>query len=153
MRTPRELTFDIALAKIQSLSVFLRKVVVRAQLFVNYYILKHPEGLTNDFSQQNFWCSVCRLVNGNITSNNFAQKYSPRIPHLEEMWNELNNIEAISMRVELDGLKNYAQVLSTACETIATCYNNYYVEIFENIISNYFIYMLRNAFSVSYCLE
>ncbi|KAI7908316.1 uncharacterized protein BX663DRAFT_557456 [Cokeromyces recurvatus] len=40
-------------------------------------------------------------------------------------------------------LKNYGQSLSTACETVATTYNNYYVENFENIISNYFIYTLR----------
>ncbi|KAI7904418.1 uncharacterized protein BX663DRAFT_550801 [Cokeromyces recurvatus] len=77
----------------------------------------------------------------------FTQKYSPQIPFLEETWTELNNIEGVSLRIEVEGLKNYGQVLSTACETVSTCYNNYYVENFENIVSNYFIYILRGAFS------
>ncbi|KAI8073508.1 uncharacterized protein B0P05DRAFT_580265 [Gilbertella persicaria] len=61
----------------------------------------------------------------------FAQKYSYHIPHLHETWDEH---------------KNYGQVLSTACETIATCYNNYYIENSENIISNYLIYKMRTSF-------
>ncbi|KAI7899815.1 uncharacterized protein BX663DRAFT_563531 [Cokeromyces recurvatus] len=48
-----------------------------------------------------------------------------------------------SLFVPENRLKNYGQFLPTACETIATTYNNYYVENFENIICNYFIYTLR----------
>ncbi|KAI7899455.1 uncharacterized protein BX663DRAFT_441175 [Cokeromyces recurvatus] len=77
----------------------------------------------------------------------FTQKYSPQIPFFEETWTELNNIEGVSLRIEVEGLKNYGQVLFTACETVSTCYNNYYMENFENIVSNYFIYMLHGAFS------
>ncbi|EPB92469.1 hypothetical protein HMPREF1544_00767 [Mucor circinelloides 1006PhL] len=40
-----------------------------------------------------------------------------------------------SLFVSENGLKNYGQSLSTACETIATTYSNYYIENFENIIS------------------
>ncbi|KAI7903138.1 uncharacterized protein BX663DRAFT_568118 [Cokeromyces recurvatus] len=39
-----------------------------------------------------------------------------------------------SLFVPENRLKNYGQFLPTACETIATTYNNYYVENFENII-------------------
>lgn len=80
----------------------------------------------------------------------FAQKYSRTIPQLNETWNELQNSDNIDLRVNIQGLKNYGQALSDACETVATCYNNYYIENFENIISNYFIYKLRSSFDVSY---
>ncbi|KAI7900005.1 uncharacterized protein BX663DRAFT_172057 [Cokeromyces recurvatus] len=76
----------------------------------------------------------------------FAQKYFQHIPHLHETWDELNNFNNIDLLVETQGIKNYGQVLLTACEAIATCYNNYYIENFENIISNYFIYKLRSSF-------
>ncbi|GAA5808492.1 hypothetical protein MFLAVUS_001883 [Mucor flavus] len=51
-----------------------------------------------------------------------------------------------SLFVPKNGLKNYGQSLSAACETVATTYNNYYTENFENIICNYFIYALRIKF-------
>ncbi|KAI7898094.1 uncharacterized protein BX663DRAFT_443775, partial [Cokeromyces recurvatus] len=51
-----------------------------------------------------------------------------------------------SLFVPENRLKSYEQSLSTACETVATTYNNYYVENFENIICNYFIYTLRTKY-------
>ncbi|RCH89815.1 hypothetical protein CU097_010872 [Rhizopus azygosporus] len=51
-----------------------------------------------------------------------------------------------SLFVEENGLRNYGQSLSTACETVTTSYNNYYIENFENIICNYFIYSLRRKY-------
>ncbi|KAL0073156.1 hypothetical protein F4703DRAFT_1721494, partial [Phycomyces blakesleeanus] len=52
----------------------------------------------------------------------------------------------VNLTVSLNGLKNYGAVVSSACMTIATTYNNYYVEKFENIIANYFIYITRTNF-------
>lgn len=54
-----------------------------------------------------------------------------------------------SLFVPENGLKNYGQSLSAACETVATTYNNYYIENFENIICNYFIYAVRTKYLVS----
>ena len=54
-----------------------------------------------------------------------------------------------SLFVSENGLKNYGQSLSTACETVATTYNNYYIENFENIIFNYFIYTLKTEYPVN----
>ncbi|KAI8077389.1 uncharacterized protein B0P05DRAFT_544838, partial [Gilbertella persicaria] len=59
IRTPDDNAFNVILEKIQGLSLFLREVIFKAQLFVNHYILKHPQGLSNEFFQQNFWYSVC----------------------------------------------------------------------------------------------
>ncbi|CEJ03335.1 hypothetical protein RMCBS344292_17321 [Rhizopus microsporus] len=50
------------LKKIKAISGFIREVILKAQLFVNYYILKHPNKLTNDFFEQNFWYIISRIV-------------------------------------------------------------------------------------------
>ncbi|KAG2209788.1 hypothetical protein INT47_001936 [Mucor saturninus] len=138
--------FNNTLNKIKSLSMFLRNVIYRAQLFINYYILKYPADLPNEFFQQNFWYSLCRLINENMSIESFKQKYISHIPHLEEIWTELSGLEGVSMLVKKEGLTNYGQVLASACENVATCYNNFYTENFENIVSNYFIYMIRAEF-------
>ncbi|KAI8078183.1 uncharacterized protein B0P05DRAFT_470570 [Gilbertella persicaria] len=109
-------------------------------------LIKLKKQSNNEFFQQNFWYSVCRLINGNMEIGEFVQKYSYHIPHLHETWDELNDSDDIDLLVKTQGIKNYGQVSSTACETIATCYNNYYIENFENTISNYFIYKLRTSF-------
>ncbi|KAL0087488.1 hypothetical protein J3Q64DRAFT_1638466, partial [Phycomyces blakesleeanus] len=56
----------------------------------------------------------------------------------------------VNLTVNLNGLKNYGAVVSSACKTIAITYNNYYVENFENIIANYFMYIKRTNFRVRY---
>lgn len=71
------------------------------------------------------------------------------MPFLAAMWNELNSFEGVNLTVARDGITNYGQVISSVCETIATSYNNYYIENFHNIIANYFIYMIIDAFPVS----
>ncbi|KAI7893257.1 uncharacterized protein EV154DRAFT_583715 [Mucor mucedo] len=76
----------------------------------------------------------------------FKQKYISHIPHLEEIWTELSGIEGVSMFVQKEGLTNYGQVIASACKNVATCYDNFYIENFENIVSNYFIYMIRAEF-------
>ncbi|KAI8329114.1 hypothetical protein BC941DRAFT_333663, partial [Chlamydoabsidia padenii] len=50
----------------------------------------------------------------------------------------------INILVPLNNLRNYDQIVSTACVTLATCYNNYYVENFESIVANYFINSIKN---------
>lgn len=146
--TVDEDVYNRALEKIKSLSTFLRKVVFKAQLFINFYILRRPNNLTNEFFQQNFWYSICRVVNENLSIAQLQSKY-PQILFLADTWTELHGIEGIDLSVKKDGLTNYGQVLSTACESIATCYNNYYIENFQDIIAKYFIYMVRTAFPVS----
>ncbi|KAI7892841.1 uncharacterized protein EV154DRAFT_537312 [Mucor mucedo] len=85
------------------------------------------------------------MVYQNLSVQNFQSQY-PLIPHLAEVWDELNGVEGVNLTVDKGNLTLYGQVVSSACESIATCYNNYYIENFENIIANYFIYMIRQAF-------
>ncbi|KAG2209822.1 hypothetical protein INT47_001971 [Mucor saturninus] len=88
---------------------------------------------------------VCRAVHQNLSVQNFQSQY-PLIPHLAKVWDEINGVEGVNLTVDKGNLTLYGQVVSSACESIATCYNNYYIENFENIIANIFIYMIRKAF-------
>ncbi|CEG82063.1 hypothetical protein RMATCC62417_16189 [Rhizopus microsporus] len=76
----------------------------------------------------------------------FQSKYA-HILHLADTWQELNSLDGENLTVAKEGLTNYGQVLSAACETIATSYNNYYIENFQNIVANYFIFMIKTVFS------
>lgn len=52
------------------LSSFLREVVYKAQLLVNYYISSNANNvsyLSNDIFDKNFWYRVCRFIYRNIT--------------------------------------------------------------------------------------
>lgn len=137
--------FEQPLSKIKSLSIFLRNVVFKAQIFVNYYILKHPQNLSNRIFEQNFWYSVCRVVYENLSTEDFQQQ-NPHMPFLANVWNELSGFEGVSLTVAENRISNYGQVVSSACETIATSYNNYYIENFHSVIANYFVYMIISAF-------
>ncbi|GAA5813805.1 hypothetical protein MFLAVUS_007292 [Mucor flavus] len=51
-----------ALKKVKDISSFVRKVLFKAQLFVNHFILQHPTKLINDFFDQNFWYTISRVI-------------------------------------------------------------------------------------------
>ncbi|GAA5810960.1 hypothetical protein MFLAVUS_004388 [Mucor flavus] len=44
-----------SLEKVKDISAFIRDVLFKAQLFVNFFILQHPTKLTNDFFDKFFW--------------------------------------------------------------------------------------------------
>lgn len=133
--------------KIILLSSFLREVVLKAQLFINYYILQGVSDLSTDLFDQTFWYRVCRVIYGRLTIENL-QGYYPRLQHIQTVYEELIQADGVNLTVNLNGLQNYGIVISSACKTIATTYNNYYVENFERIIANYFIYITRSEFRV-----
>ncbi|GAA5811153.1 hypothetical protein MFLAVUS_004583 [Mucor flavus] len=53
-----------SLEKVKDISGFIREVLFKAQLFVNFFILQHPPKLTNDFFDQNFWYTITRVIRG-----------------------------------------------------------------------------------------
>ncbi|KAG1140190.1 hypothetical protein G6F37_009310 [Rhizopus arrhizus] len=77
------------LLKIKVLSGFLGYVAFKAQIFVNYYILKavYKTSSVEDF-----------------------QKQSSEMPSLADTWNELSNMEGVNLKVARDGISNYGQV-------------------------------------------
>lgn len=117
--------------------------------------------MTNDFFDQNFWYTISRVIRGSSDEvRSILQAYKDKkkerpadqnldVVLLTSSFVELSATMNGSLFVPENGLKNYGQSLSAACETVATTYNNYYIENFENIICNYFIYALRTKYSVS----
>ncbi|KAG2208537.1 hypothetical protein INT47_010233 [Mucor saturninus] len=148
-----------SLKKIKDISSFIREVLFKAQLFVNFFILQHPTKLTNDFFEQNFWYTISRVIRGSSNEvRSILQAYKDKkkerpagqnldVAQLISSFAELSATMNGNLFVPENGLKNYGQSLSTACETVATTYNNYYIENFENIICNYFIYALKTKYA------
>ncbi|KAI7894230.1 uncharacterized protein EV154DRAFT_579180 [Mucor mucedo] len=99
--------------------------------------------LTNQVKERKY--TVCRVIYQNLSVQKFQSQY-PLIPHLTEVWDELNGVEGINLTVDKDSLTLHNQVVSSACESIATFYNNYYIESFEKYHCKLFIYMICQAF-------
>ncbi|OAD68502.1 hypothetical protein PHYBLDRAFT_173492 [Phycomyces blakesleeanus NRRL 1555(-)] len=67
----------------------------------------------------------------------------PRLQHLQALYTEPMQTNGVNLTVSLNGLKNYGAVVSSACMTIATTYNNcYYLSIMaiENIVYEHLLY-------------
>ncbi|GAA5813666.1 hypothetical protein MFLAVUS_007152 [Mucor flavus] len=115
-------------------SLFLREAVYKAQLLVNYYISNsannNVEYLSNDIFEKNFLYRVCRLIYGNINIEEL-QNFYPRLPGIQAVYNRLQALGNVNLSVEKQGLIVYGQIVSSACDTIATAYNNFYVENYE----------------------
>ncbi|KAI8330336.1 hypothetical protein BC941DRAFT_440899, partial [Chlamydoabsidia padenii] len=62
-----------------------------------------------------------------------AQTRYPGFIGLQHSYDTLTSTYNINLLVPLNNLRNYGQIVSTACVTLVTCYNNYYVENFESI--------------------
>ena len=100
------------------------------------------------YLKKNFWYRVCRLIYGKITIQEL-QNFYPRLPGIQEAYNHLQALENVNLLVEKEGLVGYGQIVSSACDTVATAYNNFYVENYETYIGNYFIYRLKQEYTVS----
>ncbi|ORE04606.1 hypothetical protein BCV72DRAFT_312482 [Rhizopus microsporus var. microsporus] len=148
-----------SLEKIKTISGFIREAILKSQLFVNYFILKHPNKLTNGFFEQNFWHTISRIVRAGpdkiksiLVDYRNRRKERPNEENLDvdQLTNSFVYLSSTTTHgnlfVEENGLRNYEQSLSTACETVATSYNNYYIENFEDIICNYFFYTLKRKY-------
>jgi hypothetical protein len=153
-----------SLEKIKDILGFIREVILKTQLFINYFIIKHPNKLTNGFFDQNFWYTISIIVRGypdpakiKFTLKKYRNKRNEKpneedsldVDQLTNSFVELSTTVDHSLFVAENKLKNYGQSLSTACETIATTYNNYDIENYESIICNYFICILNKKYSIS----
>ncbi|KAI8984780.1 hypothetical protein BDF20DRAFT_999711 [Mycotypha africana] len=63
----------------------------------------------------------------------FAETYYTLLIHYHE----------VNLSVYCGYLAYYGQIVSSACITLATTYENYYVENFEDTVAKYFIYYRR----------
>ena len=100
---------------------FLREVVYKAQLLINYYILynaNNVENPSNDVFHKNFWYRICRLIYGNINIGEVQRLY-PRLPGIEAAYNHLQALNNVNLFVEKGGLVGYGQIVSSECDTLA----------------------------------
>ncbi|OAD70934.1 hypothetical protein PHYBLDRAFT_182362 [Phycomyces blakesleeanus NRRL 1555(-)] len=79
------------------------------------------------------------VLYGRLTIVEFQHHY-PRLQHLQTLYTELIQTNEVNLTVNLNGLKNYGAVVSSACKTIAITYNNYYNEFQDG-------YMFRVSFA------
>lgn len=117
-------------------------------MFINFCILTNVQALTAVIFEQNFWYRVCRVIYGRLTTEELQELY-PNLENLVQSYQNLIQMNGVDLHVALNGITNYGEVVSSACETIATCYNNYYVENFESILVKYFIYIIRANYRAS----
>ena len=93
--------------------------------------------------KQNFWYSICQLVNNRKATNGTALP-SDMIP----AWDTFRiKYPAIIYKVNL--ASGNSQCISEACTVVATSYLNNIVELFEAKVLRYIRYILQNAFMVS----
>ncbi|GAA5816891.1 hypothetical protein MFLAVUS_010426 [Mucor flavus] len=116
--------------RIGILSSFVRQVIYKAQIIVNYYILNNPSNLSNDLFEQNFWYTICRLVYGNITIDHVQNSY-PKLANISAAFNELQNMDNVNLLVEKNNLVGYGHVVSSACES------NLAMRTIKNLVYDY----------------
>ncbi|KAI8970488.1 hypothetical protein BDF20DRAFT_127837 [Mycotypha africana] len=124
-------------------SAFLRTVVVKAQFIVNHYILTYHKHVTNALFEQNFWYTVCRVVYGSARIEDVEARYPEMTGFAEAYYTLSIHHQEVNLSVYCGYLAYYGQIVSSACITLATTYENYYVENFEDTVAKYFIYYLR----------
>lgn len=105
--------------RILSASEDVRQLLFRAQLFVNHYILLHcNDNIPKCIFQQNFWYSMCQLINNKRITN------SKDIPSgLLDDWNNFRRQHpAVLYPIQL--ASGNSQCVTEACIQVATTYLN-----------------------------
>lgn len=128
------------LTKVKRVSDQLRNIMIRAQLFVNYYIITHSNTVVDKkvFSQ-NFWYAVTQLV----------LKIEPNAKHLPsdllDSWRSFSSRFQVTYEMQ-PKVEGYSQCISAACVTMATAYCNNIVEVFESRLKAYILYNIMKNF-------
>lgn len=135
---------DLMSTKIQTVSDQLRNIMIRAQLFVNYYIVTHSDNVVDKkvFSQI-FWYAITQLV----------LQISPNRKHMPsdclESWRSFSSRFQVTYEM-IPKVPGYSQCLSAACVTMATAYSNSIVEVFESRLKAHILYNIMKKFEQVY---
>lgn len=130
----------VILTKIQTVSEQVRNIMIRAQLFVNYYIISHSNRIVDKkvFSQ-NFWYAITQLVLRKTPN----QKFLPS--DCLNSWNSFSSRFNVTYEM-VPKIEGYSHCVSAACITMATTYNNNIVECFEARLKAYIFYNITKKF-------
>jgi hypothetical protein len=137
------------LENVHFLSRALRAIVVKTQLFLNFYFIHHEGSIAPYCFTQNFFYSVMQLVQGKqVTSN--TDKCPPDI---SASWNTYKNrlmeTDELECQEILSTRLRISTVLTEACVMLSTAYHNHIVENFHGRICSMFKYKLQTVFRVT----
>lgn len=130
-------------SKILTASDDIRHIVFRAKIFVNYFVLStsNQQNHTGLF-QQNFWYSICQLVNDRQHTNKKILDQN-----ILTHWHVFK--EKFPKIVYPKSLQPGASAcLTETCKEIATSYLNHIVEGFEPKLCAFVRYHIRQKFGV-----
>jgi hypothetical protein len=133
-------------SKIVSACEDVRNIVVRSQLFVNFYILsltRLDSPIPHKIYEQNFWYSISQLIRNQRVTNGISLQHG-----LLDYWNSFKKSypTIIYDKKLASGVSN---CISEASKQLQTTYTNSVVELFESRICKYIFYKTQNIFIVS----
>ncbi|KAI9256409.1 hypothetical protein EDC94DRAFT_565497 [Helicostylum pulchrum] len=124
-----------------STSNHIRNILIRCQIFVNYYIIVNSNSaIDKRIFTQNFWYSICKLVLNQEVTN---LKSLP--DNIMTYWTSFKNIfGTIVYDVKMEN--GYSNCMTVACNKMSTVYTNMIVENFESRLTNYFLWSIQKEF-------
>ncbi|CEP07343.1 hypothetical protein [Parasitella parasitica] len=129
--------------RIVSACEYVRNVVIRSQLFVNFYIISLANAgspIPHAIYQQNFWYSIIQLVRNQRATNSTSLQHG-----LLDYWNSFKRRHPTIVYDEKIA-SGVSQCITEACQQLQTTYNNHIVELFESRICKYIFYKTQNTF-------
>ncbi|KAI9275205.1 hypothetical protein EDC94DRAFT_667011, partial [Helicostylum pulchrum] len=100
-----------------STSNHIRNILLRCQIFVNYYIIVNSNSaIDKRIFTQNFWYSICKLF---LPDN------------IMTYWTSFKN------------RFGYSNCMTAACNEMSTVFTNMIVENFESRLTNYFLWSIQ----------
>lgn len=121
--------------RIIDLSSHVREIMIRVQIFVNYYIIHrvdHHQSVPTYVYSQTFFYSVAQLIINIPISNTNSNMPSD----IRAVWNQFaSNFPDVKYLQKLSG---YSDALSYECKNMEAIYSNHIVENFELYIAKYF---------------
>lgn len=136
----REEYRDQIQTKVKRVSDQLRNIMIRAQLFVNYYIITHSNTVVDKkLFSQNFWYAVTQLV----LDGKPNAKHLPS--DLLDSWRSFSSRFQVIYKME-PKIEGYSQCISAECVRMATIYCNNIVEVFESRVKAYILYNIMKKF-------
>ncbi|EIE76767.1 hypothetical protein RO3G_01471 [Rhizopus delemar RA 99-880] len=130
-------------SKIVSACEDVRNIVLRSQLFVNFYIpslVRLDSPIPHKIYEQNFWYSISQLIRNQRVTNGISLQHG-----LLDYWNGFNkSYPTIIYDKKL--ASGVSHCISEASQQLQTIYTNNVVEPFESRICKYIFYKTQNIF-------
>lgn len=131
------------------MSSWLSHMMLRAAVVVNgYFIWQGQNGIPTYMFSQNFWYSVCQLILG-LDITNINTKFPSDFTGEDGFWTWFSALHPnINYPLNVTG---YSDILSAACQEMATVYTNNIVENFQPRVVAYIQHKLDSFVPVSCC--